>query len=105
MDFCSTLTFSKLPPVTKVDADACSIPPIIVTSDDLCNDGTPSNKFLPSGTYIDVLLDVRVENTTPNKGDVHNEGKVSDVTLRKLLIWRKITHMHQVNLDRSKWFP
>uniref|UniRef100_M1DYJ3 Uncharacterized protein n=1 Tax=Solanum tuberosum TaxID=4113 RepID=M1DYJ3_SOLTU len=66
--------------MTKVDADVSSIPSIIFTSDDLCNDNTPSDSLLPSGTNIDVLLDVRVENTTPNKGDVPNEGKVSDVT-------------------------
>ncbi|KAH0670577.1 hypothetical protein KY290_025991 [Solanum tuberosum] len=84
MDFFSTLTLSKLPLMTKVDADASSIPPIIVTREDLCNDDTPSDSLLPSGTYIDVLLDVRVENTIPNKGDVPTEGKVSDVTLSKL---------------------
>ncbi|KAG5581498.1 hypothetical protein H5410_052125 [Solanum commersonii] len=64
MDLCSTLTLSKLPPVTKVDTDVSSIPLIIVSSDDLCNDDTPSN-------YVEI--------TTPNKGDVPNEGKVSDV--------------------------
>lgn len=48
------------------------------------------------------MLDVRVENTTLNKGDVPNEGKVSNVTLSKLQIRRKITHMRPVNLDRPK---
>ncbi|KAG5581501.1 hypothetical protein H5410_052128 [Solanum commersonii] len=90
MDYCTTLTLSKLPPVTKVDTDVSSIPPIILLS---------------LGTYTDVLLDVRVENTTPKKGDIANEGKMSDVTLSKLQIQRKITHMHLVNLDRSKWLP
>uniref|UniRef100_A0A0V0I0D9 Putative ovule protein n=1 Tax=Solanum chacoense TaxID=4108 RepID=A0A0V0I0D9_SOLCH len=60
---------------------------------------------VPSGTYIDVVLDVRVENTTPNKAYVTNEGKVSDVTPSKLQIQRKITSMRLVNLDRSKWLP
>ncbi|KAK4724326.1 hypothetical protein R3W88_027105 [Solanum pinnatisectum] len=81
MDFFSTLALSKLPPMTKVDTNVSSIPLIIVTNNDLCNDDTPSDSLLSSGTYIDVLLDVRVENTTPNKGDVPNEGKVSEVTL------------------------
>ncbi|KAG5581499.1 hypothetical protein H5410_052126 [Solanum commersonii] len=91
--------------VSDINIDVSSIPLIFVTNDNLCNDDTPSNLLLPSGTYIDVLLDIRVENTTPNKGDVPNEGKVSDVTLSKLKIQRKITHMHQVNLDREKWLP
>uniref|UniRef100_A0A0V0I938 Putative ovule protein n=1 Tax=Solanum chacoense TaxID=4108 RepID=A0A0V0I938_SOLCH len=65
----------------------------------------PSNPLLTSGTYTDVVLDVRVENTTPNKGNVTNEGKVSDVTPSKLQIQRKITPMRLVNLDRSKWLP
>ncbi|KAG5581496.1 hypothetical protein H5410_052123 [Solanum commersonii] len=88
--------------VNLVNADISSILPIIVTSDDLCNDDTPSDSLLPSRTYIDVLLDVRVEITTINKGDVPNEGKVSDVTISKLQIQRKIMHMHQLNLDTSK---
>ncbi|KAG5581525.1 hypothetical protein H5410_052152 [Solanum commersonii] len=61
------------------------------------------SKLLPSGTYIDVELDVRVDTTTPNKCDVSIEGKVSDVTPSKLQIQRKITPIRQVNLDKPKW--
>jgi len=105
MDFFSTLTLLKLRSMTKVDAVVSSIPWIIVTRHDLCNDDIPSDSLLPSGTCIDVVLDVTVENTTLNKGDVPNEGKVSNVTLSKLQIQRKITHMRSVNVDRSKWLP
>ncbi|KAG5581494.1 hypothetical protein H5410_052121 [Solanum commersonii] len=63
--------------MTKAGSDVSSILPIIL---------------LPSRTYIDVELDVRFETTTtPNKGDVSIEGKVSDVTL--------------MNLDNPKWLP
>ncbi|WMV51200.1 hypothetical protein MTR67_044585 [Solanum verrucosum] len=88
--------------LTKVGATVSSIPWIIVTRHDLCNDDIPSDSLLPSRTCIDVVLDVTVDNTTLNKGDVPNEGKVSDVTLTKLQIQRKITHMRLVNLDRLK---
>ncbi|XP_049399915.1 uncharacterized protein LOC125864006 [Solanum stenotomum] len=91
--------------MTKLDSAVSSIPLIIVTTNDFCNDGIPSDPLLPSGTYIDVVLDVRVENTTPNNGDVPNEGKVSDVTLSKLQIQRKTMPMRLVNLDRSKLLP
>ncbi|KAG5581523.1 hypothetical protein H5410_052150 [Solanum commersonii] len=79
--------------MTKVGTAVSSIPWIIVTRHDLCNDDIPSDSLLPSGTCIDVVLDVTVDNTTLNKGDVPNEGKVSDVTLSKLQIQRKIMHM------------
>uniref|UniRef100_M1CYQ8 Uncharacterized protein n=1 Tax=Solanum tuberosum TaxID=4113 RepID=M1CYQ8_SOLTU len=91
--------------MTKVDSVVSSIPSIIVTTNDFCNDGIPSDPLLSSGTYIDVVLDVRVENTTPNKGDITNGGNVFDVTPSNLQIQRKITPMRLVNLDRSKWFP
>ncbi|KAG5581493.1 hypothetical protein H5410_052120 [Solanum commersonii] len=78
---------------------------MIVTNDDCCNDGKSSDPLLPPGTYIDVELDVRAETTTPIKGDVPDEGKVSDVTRSKLQIKKKIMHMRQVNLDRPKWMP
>ncbi|KAG5581526.1 hypothetical protein H5410_052153 [Solanum commersonii] len=88
--------------MTKVGAVVSSNPRIIVTSDDLCNDDIPLDPLFPSGTCINDVLDVRVENTTLNKGDIPNEGKVSNVTLSKLQIRRKITHMRPVNLDRPK---
>ncbi|KAG5581531.1 hypothetical protein H5410_052158 [Solanum commersonii] len=103
MNFFSTLTLSKLPPMTKVVVVVSSIPPTISTSNDLYNDRIPSSPLLPLGTYIDVELDVRVETTTPNKADVPNEGKLFDVTRSKLQIKKKITPMHRVNLDRPKW--
>ncbi|KAG5581508.1 hypothetical protein H5410_052135 [Solanum commersonii] len=89
--------------MTKADSAISSIPRIIVTNDDFCNDGIPSDLLLPSGTYIDVELDVRVETTTPNKGDVSIEGKVSDVIPTKLQIQRKIMPMRQVNQEWPKW--
>jgi len=79
--------------MTKADLAISSIPWIIVTSDDFCNDGMPSDLLFPSGTYIDVELDVRVETTTPNKGNKSIEGKVSDVIPSKLQMHRKITPM------------
>ncbi|KAK4724324.1 hypothetical protein R3W88_027103 [Solanum pinnatisectum] len=101
----STLTLSKLPPMTKVDVAVFSIPLTNVTSDDFYSDGIPSDPLLPLGSYIDVELDVRVETTTPNYSDVPIEGKVSDVTRSKLQIKRKIIPMCQLNLDRPKWLP
>uniref|UniRef100_M1C9H3 DNA binding protein n=2 Tax=Solanum tuberosum TaxID=4113 RepID=M1C9H3_SOLTU len=89
--------------MTKADLAISSIPWIIVTSDDFCNDGMPSDLLFPSGTYIDVELDVRVETTTPNEGDISIEGKVSDVILSKLQIQRKIMPICRVKLDRPKW--
>ncbi|KAG5581500.1 hypothetical protein H5410_052127 [Solanum commersonii] len=91
--------------MTKADFDVSSIPSIILTSDHFCNDGIPSDPLLPSGTYIDVKLDVRIETTTLNNGDVFYERKVSDVTLSTLQIQRKIVPMRRVNLDRPKWLP
>uniref|UniRef100_M1C9H2 Uncharacterized protein n=1 Tax=Solanum tuberosum TaxID=4113 RepID=M1C9H2_SOLTU len=91
--------------MAKDDSVVSFIPLIIVPTDDLCNDCIPSGPLLPSGTYSDVVLDVRVENTTPNKGDVPSEGKVYDVTQSELQIRRKITPMHPMNVDRSKWLP
>ncbi|KAH0747219.1 hypothetical protein KY290_008927 [Solanum tuberosum] len=70
--------------MTKADSAVSFFPPIIVTTDDFCNDGIHSDPLLRSGTYIDGVLDVRVENTTPNKDDVPNEGKMSDITPSKL---------------------
>ncbi|KAK4724325.1 hypothetical protein R3W88_027104 [Solanum pinnatisectum] len=105
MNFFSTLTLSKLPPMTKADSNVSPIPQIIVTTDGFYNDGIPLDQLLPLGTYIDVELDVRVETTTPKKGDISIEGKVSDVTLSKLKIERKIMPMCRVNLDRPKWLP
>ncbi|XP_049374034.1 methyl-CpG-binding domain-containing protein 6-like [Solanum verrucosum] len=105
INFFSTLTLSKLPPMTKVDAAISSIPLTIVTSDDFHNDGIPSDPLLLLGSYIDVELDVRVETTTPNNSDVPNEGKVSDVNRSKLQIKRKITPMCRVNPDRPEWLP
>ncbi|KAG5581524.1 hypothetical protein H5410_052151 [Solanum commersonii] len=84
MNSFSTLSLSKLPPMTKANAAVSSIRSIIVTGDNLCNDGIPPDLLLPSGTCIDVELDVRVEIATLNKCDVFNEGKVSDVTPSKL---------------------
>ncbi|XP_015160103.1 methyl-CpG-binding domain-containing protein 6-like [Solanum tuberosum] len=89
--------------MTKADAAISSIPRIIVTNDYFCNDGIPADLLLLSGTYIDVELDVRVEITTPNKGDVSIEGKVSDVIPTKLRIQRKITPMRRVNQEWPKW--
>ncbi|KAH0677056.1 hypothetical protein KY285_024857 [Solanum tuberosum] len=66
MDFFSTLTLPKLPPMTKDDVVVYSISPTIVTSDDFYNDGIPASLLLPLGTYNDVELDVMVETTTPN---------------------------------------
>ncbi|KAH0670576.1 hypothetical protein KY290_025990 [Solanum tuberosum] len=103
MNLFSTLTLSKLPLMTKADFVVSSIPSIILTNDDFCNYGIPSDPLLPSGTYIDVELDVRIETTTLNKDDVFYERKVSDVTLSKLQIQRKIAPMCRVNLDRLKW--
>lgn len=91
--------------MTKVDATVSFIPPTIVTTDDFYNDGIASDSLLPLGTYIDVKLDVRVEITTPNKGDIPIEGKVSDVTHSKFQIKSKITPKRRVNLDRPKWLP
>ncbi|WMV51199.1 hypothetical protein MTR67_044584 [Solanum verrucosum] len=91
--------------MTKAYATVSFIPPTIVTTDDFYNDGIASDSLLPLGIYIDVELDVRVEITTPNKGDVPIEGKVSDVTCSKFQIKRKITPKRRVNLDRPKWLP
>ncbi|KAG5581532.1 hypothetical protein H5410_052159 [Solanum commersonii] len=67
MNFFSTSTLSKLPPLTKAEYNVSSIPHINVTTDDFYNDGIPSDQLLPLGTYIGVELDVRVETTTPKK--------------------------------------
>jgi len=89
--------------MTKANAALSSILSLIVTDDNLCNDGIPPDLLLSSGTCIDVELDVRVEITTPNKGDVSIEGKVSDVIPTKLRIQRKIMPMRWVNQEWPKW--
>uniref|UniRef100_A0A0V0HNB2 Putative ovule protein n=1 Tax=Solanum chacoense TaxID=4108 RepID=A0A0V0HNB2_SOLCH len=91
--------------MSKADFVVSSFPPIIVTTNDICNNCIHLDPLLPSGTYIDVVLDVRAENSTQNNGDVPNEEKMSDITLSKLQIQKKITPMRLVNLDRSKWLP
>ncbi|KAH0697749.1 hypothetical protein KY290_015663 [Solanum tuberosum] len=70
INFFSTLTLLKLPPMTKADAAVSSIPQTIVTSDDFYNDGIPLDPLLPLGSYIDVELDVRVGTNRPNNSDV-----------------------------------
>ncbi|KAH0747218.1 hypothetical protein KY290_008928 [Solanum tuberosum] len=87
--------------MTKADSAISSIPRIIVTSDDFCNDGMPSDLLFPSGTYIDVELDVRVETTTPNKGNKSIEGKVSDVI--PSCHCEAIVKVHGV-LPSSRWY-
>ena len=91
--------------MTKVDTADSFIHPAIGTSDDCINDGIYSYQQLPLGIYIDVEFDARAETTTPNKGDVPDEGKHSDVPRSKQQIRRKITRTHQVNLDRPVWLP
>ncbi|TMW98024.1 hypothetical protein EJD97_004613 [Solanum chilense] len=91
--------------MTKVDAADSFIQLKIGTSDDFLNDGIYSDPLLPPGTYIDVELDARADTITPNKGDVPDEGKLTDVPRSKLKIRRKIAPIHQVNLDRPLWLP
>ncbi|XP_015054955.1 uncharacterized protein LOC107001405 [Solanum pennellii] len=91
--------------MTKVDAADSFIQPAIDTNDDCINDGIYSDPLLLPETYIVVELDAREETTTPNKGDVPDEGKLSDVPRSKLQIRRKNTPTHQVNLDRPVWLP
>ncbi|KAH0643515.1 hypothetical protein KY290_035065 [Solanum tuberosum] len=91
--------------MTKADTGISFMPPTIITNDDCCNDGKSSDPLLPPGTYIEVDLDVRAETITPIKGDVHDEGKVSDVTRSKLQTKKMIMPMRQVNLDRPQWLP
>ncbi|KAG5581497.1 hypothetical protein H5410_052124 [Solanum commersonii] len=73
--------------MTTADFAVSSIPSIILTSVHFCNDGIPLEPLFPSGTYIDVKLDVRTETTTLNKDSEKNMP------------------MRRVNLDRPKLLP
>lgn len=80
--------------MTKVDAADSFIQPAIDTNNECINDGIYSDPLLSPETYIDVELDAREETTTPKKGDVSDEGKLSDVPQSKLKIRRKNNPTH-----------